>query len=116
MSTSKGVLIGALLGTCLGSLACALYPKRKALYRALQESESQFIEKMKENHLHSDREEKRKFFWGGTLLGILAGVGTTVLLNQNLLDKNSRKNIKKKISKVIDKTEEYIAPHIMKKT
>src|ERR1700730_11606768 len=85
----KGVILGAAVGTLLGSLAAILYPRRQEILETLKEQTSDLNEKAKEyaNLLiqkGSQMTHKKRMVsnnhWKSTLAGVLLGAGVTFLL------------------------------------
>lgn len=89
MGNSKGVLVGAAMGTLLGSLAIALYPNRKEILETLQEQAGTWAERAKHvaDYMTKEKQtslfsadEKNGYFLKGSLLGLFVGAGTALLL------------------------------------
>lgn len=85
-ATNKGTFIGAAIGTLIGSLAIAYYPKRKQILQVIQQKTGSLARRAQEaadalaeqNH-RPKLKEKKKLFLAGSLLGVIAGAGTALL-------------------------------------
>lgn len=81
MSKQKELMIGGALGTLIGCIAVALYPKRKEIYKTLQEGSKKAkiaIDNIKT--IHEPRTSKNGFVTGG-ILGALSGASAALLLD-----------------------------------
>lgn len=81
MSRQKELMIGGALGTLIGCIAVALYPKRKEIYKTLQEGSKKAkiaIDNIKT--LHEPKSGKNGFVTGG-ILGALSGASAALLLD-----------------------------------
>lgn len=83
MAKLKNVVAGAALGTLLGSIALALYPKRFEIMEALLGQSNQFGGKTKEYEDHFFRRHKKENSsqpYLTCLAGIILGAGVTLFL------------------------------------
>lgn len=81
MTKQKELIIGGALGTLIGCIAIALYPKRKEIYKTLQEGSKKAkiaIENIKT--IHEPKNNKNSFVKGG-ILGALSGASAALLLD-----------------------------------
>lgn len=81
MSKQKELMVGGALGTLIGCIAVALYPKRKEIYKTLQEGSKKAkiaIENIKT--IHEPKSKKNSFVTGG-ILGALSGASAALLLD-----------------------------------
>lgn len=121
MANINKILLGAAMGTVLGSLAIALFPSRRQLKRAIGAPTNFFTEKTRDaaEYLLEEaatripmlrRQNPHKFFWSGSVFGLLAGASTALLLAPKT-GKSLRQQIVKAYNNVNDKTHEVI--HLM---
>lgn len=81
MTKQKELMIGGALGTLIGCIAVALYPKRKEIYKTLQEGSKKAkiaIDNIKT--IHEPKTKKNSFVTGG-ILGALSGASAALLLD-----------------------------------
>jgi gas vesicle protein len=108
---AKGLLTGAALGTLIGSVAAALYPKRKEIIKAIQD-ESEYLSRKAHDVADSmprfRREPPRSnLFIAGSLFGLFVGAGAALLLAPKT-GKGLRNQIARKYNEINDKTHEII--------
>ncbi len=115
---SKKIFTGALLGTLLGSLAVAIYPRRHEILDVIVDRGEDLSERARDyaNMLLDKgreftglrvKEETHHNYWKGGLAGILLGVGITALVAPK-----SRKHLHHQVLKmyheIFGKTHEVI--------
>ena len=114
MANTQGILIGATIGTLLGSIAVACFPRRKEILQALQQKSgvlarrAQEVAEVLKEEQRPRKKEKQKSFITGSCIGLLAGAGTALLLAPKS-GKALRNQIAKTYTNSREKGEEYIS-------
>lgn len=88
MHKTKGILLGVTIGTVVGAVVAALYPKRKKIMDQVPKATKMVRNQFKNAVEYFDpraaniyfRKKKRANFWNGTIIGLLGGIGTALLL------------------------------------
>lgn len=115
MNNPKGVLLGTLIGTFIGSLAVV---KRKEIQKILEAQSKTVAEKTKQLAEYIKKEaqqipwnnhEKKEngHFWSGSALGLIAGAGATLLLTPKN-GKAVRNQLSQLYSDVMDNTHDVL--------
>ncbi len=116
MEKTKGILVGATIGTIIGSLTLALYPKRKGFLQSFQGKTGSFAKKAREaaallledQELRTSRKnEKAGHFLAGSFLGAVAGASTALLLAPKS-GRVLRNQLVRAYEEMSDKTQELI--------
>lgn len=113
----KGVVAGAVIGTVLGSISALLMPKRQKLLATLKNQKKDWVEKAKDisetlmdeaKFLSRDKKEDHSVhFINGTLIGLLLGAASALLLTPKT-GKQLRNNLSKKYEDISEKTQDLI--------
>jgi gas vesicle protein len=110
----QGVVIGALLGTVIGSLSAVLAPKRQVLLKKIKNQARGWVENSKdrakniyENSETSPKEVAAKNFIKGAVTGALAGAGSALLFTPKT-GKQLRKELMQKYEQASETTNDVI--------
>lgn len=113
----KSIVIGAALGTFIGSISALVIPQRQKILKTLKNQKKNWIEKAKdisENVLgeipypiEQKKETQAPTFFKGALVGLLVGAGSTFLFTPKT-GKQLRNAIAKKYSDVSEKTQDLM--------
>lgn len=114
MTKLTKILLGATLGTFLGSVAITLFPNKRQFLRALKSPTNYITEKTRNaldeasQHIPMlKKQNPQKYFWSGSIFGLIAGAGTALLLAPKS-GKSMRQQIVRACNTVNDKTHEVI--------
>ncbi|HEV8051013.1 MAG TPA: YtxH domain-containing protein [Parachlamydiaceae bacterium] len=119
MESTQKIIAGAALGTLLGSLAVVLFPRRYEIMEQIKNHSDDFNDlpgkarEFGESLLNSGkrfnfrRVESRDNYWKGGLLGLIVGVGATLLAAPSS-GKNLRKQLSNAYTDLSEKSEEVI--------
>lgn len=110
----KHKLLGAALGTLLGSLAVALYPRRQEILETITDRSEEFTDKareyadflLKKAYLREERREAN-LTWITGLAGLLIGAGAALFLTPKT-GRQLRNQVQKKYGELSDKTQDVL--------
>lgn len=108
---AKKIIAGAALGTLLGSLLVALYPKRNEIFDAIQDQSTDYADKAKQfaNIMLNGKQAHNagNTFLKGSILGALLGAGAALLLAPKT-GKQLRNQVSQAYNEFSDKTEHVV--------
>ena len=110
---AKKIIAGAALGTLLGSLLVALYPKRDEIFDAIQDHSTDYAEKAKQfanimlNGKQAVTHNAGNTFLKGSILGALLGAGAALFLAPKT-GKQLRNQVSQAYNEISDKTEHVV--------
>lgn len=108
----KGVVLGAIVGTMLGSLSAALMPKRQSMLaqtKGFAEKAKSFSDNFYNGirKLSGPKQEEPSTFLKGAITGLLLGAGVAAFLTPKT-GKQLRTNLSQKYQDIADKTQEIM--------
>lgn len=105
----KGVILGAIVGTMIGSLSAVIVPKRQKIMEQMKKAKTftdGFYNGMK-NWSEPRQEMNTSAFMKGALSGLLLGAGVAAFVTPKT-GKQLRNNLTRKYQDVADKTQELM--------
>jgi hypothetical protein len=113
MTSAKKIIAGAALGTLLGSLIVALYPKRNEIFDVIREQSTDYADKAKQyadlilNGKQAIARNTNNSFLKGGILGALLGAGAALLLAPKT-GRQLRNQVSQAYNEISDKTEHVV--------